>query len=180
MFVTTAVLELSGPEGFARKSSFIALSWTRTLSCISSGYNGHTQTFAWPRCTTSPMWLACDTSTRSSLSTGRSANLFRCTSSSSQSTFTSQGSPLPATEHDEDANSSALGRKVLCVERFIASLFRCCSASAKSQSAKHFSLAVISRTSVLKFCLQLRPLQRGLLQWRFPPPSGLHASTGQL
>ena len=94
VFATTAMLELSGPVGIARKSSFIALSWTRTLSCISSAYNGHTQQFACPRCTTSPMWLACDTSTRSSLSTCRSANLFRCTSSSSLSTFTSQGSPL--------------------------------------------------------------------------------------
>ena len=90
VFATTALLELSGPASVARKSPLIALSWTRTLSCISSAHNGHTRTFAWPRCTTSPMWLACDTSTRSSLSTCRSANLFRCTSSSSQSTFTSQ------------------------------------------------------------------------------------------
>ena len=90
VFATTAMLELSGPESIAWKSSFIALSWTRTLSCISSAYNGHTQQFACPRCTTSPMWLACDTSTRSSLSTCRSANFFRCTSCSSQSTFTSQ------------------------------------------------------------------------------------------
>ena len=84
-----------------------------------------------------------------------------------QSTFTSQGSPLPPTEHDEDANSSHLGRTGLCVERFLASLFRCSRASAKSESAKHFSLAVINRTNVLEFCLQVRPLQRGLLQWSF-------------
>ena len=55
----------------------------------------------------------------------------------------------------------------LCVERFLASLFRCSRASAKSESAKHFSLAVTNRTNVLKFCLQIRPLQRGLLQWSF-------------
>ena len=163
MFATTAVLKLSGPEGFARKSSFVALSWTRTFSCIGLPYNGHTQPFACPRSTTSPMWLACDTSTRSSLSTCRSASLFRCTSSSSHRTFTSQGSPLPATKHD--ANSSSLGRTGLCVERFLASLFRCSRASAVSERAKHLSLPVINRTNVLKFCLQLRPFQRGLLQW---------------
>ena len=166
VFATTAMLQLSGPEGIAVKSSFIALSWTRTRSCISAAYNGHTQPFACPRCTTSPKWLACDTCTRSSLSTCCSANLFRCTSSSSQSTFTSQCSPLPATQHDEDANSSSLGRTGLCVERFLASWFSS-SASAKSESAIHFSLAVINRTNVLKFCLQLRPLQRGLLLWSF-------------
>ena len=61
--------------------------------------------------------------------------------------------------------SSSLGRTTLCGERFLSSLFRCSSASAKSKSAKHFSLAVINRTNVLKFCLQLRPLQQGLIQW---------------
>ena len=152
VFATTALLELSGPECIARKSSFIALSWTRTLSCISSAL-----IHAAPLCQR-------DTSTRSCLSTCRSANLFRCTSSSSQSTYTSQDSPLPATKHDEDPNSSFLGCTSLCVERFLASLFTCSRASTKSESAKHFSLAVINRTFVLKFCLQLRPLQRGLLQ----------------
>ena len=44
-------------------------------------------------------------------------------------------SPLPATKHDEDANSFSLGRTGLCVERFLASLFRCSSASVKSESA---------------------------------------------
>ena len=55
VFATTAMFELSGPEGIPWKSSFIALSWTRTLSCICSAYNGHTQLFACPRCTTSRM-----------------------------------------------------------------------------------------------------------------------------
>ena len=77
------------------------------------------------------------------------------------------GSPLPATWHGEDANTSSLGRTGLCVEHFLTSLFRCSRASTKSGSAKHFSLAVINRTNVLKFCLQLRPLHRSLLQWTF-------------
>ena len=55
VFATTALLELSDPESIARKSSFMTLSWTRTLSCINPAYNSHTQPFAFPRCTTSPM-----------------------------------------------------------------------------------------------------------------------------
>ena len=76
-------------------------------------------------------------------------------------------SELPATKHDENANSSSLGRTGFCVERFLASLFRCSRAYAKSESAIHLSLAVINRTNVLKFRLQLRPFQRDLLQWCF-------------
>ena len=143
-------------EGIARKSSVIALTWTRTLSCISAAYNGHNQPFACPRCTTSPMWLACDTSTRSSLSAVPPAPL-RARSphkahSSKQPSMMRMPTPL---------------RTGLCVERFLASLFRCSLASAKSEGAIQFSLAVINRTNVPKFCLQLRPLQRGLLLWSF-------------
>ena len=118
LFATTAMLELSGPEGIARKSSFIALSWTRTLSCISSADNGHTQPSACPLCTTSPMWLACDTSTRSS-----------------QSTFTSHAHHSQQPSMMRMPTPFSLGRTGLCVERFLASLFRCSSASAKSESA---------------------------------------------
>ena len=74
---------------------------------------------------------------------------------------------VKTTKHDEDANSPSLGRSALCLERFLASLFRCSSASAESESAKHFSLVVINRTNVLKICLPLRPLQQGLHLWSF-------------
>ena len=78
-------------------------------------------------------------------------------------------SPLPATKHDEDANSSSLRRTGLCVERFLASLSRCSRASVMSESAKHFSLAVINRTNVLKDLLATPTPQSHPRTASFPP-----------